>query len=47
MSVMAEEGGDANETSVANAYCVVYKLEKGEWIVTGEGWAQVRMRLPH
>jgi hypothetical protein len=34
-------GDDASEVSVANAYCVVYKLDKGEWVVTGEGWAQV------
>lgn len=32
---------DGSEVSVASTYCVVYRLEKGEWNVTGEGWAQV------
>lgn len=38
---MAESEG--SEVSVASAYCVVYKLDKQEWVVTGEGWAQVRL----
>ena len=37
---MAAEG-EGTEVSVGNAYCVVYRLEKSEWVVTGEGWAQV------
>eukprot|EP00823_Brevimastigomonas_motovehiculus_P009874 TRINITY_DN970_c1_g1_i1.p1 TRINITY_DN970_c1_g1~~TRINITY_DN970_c1_g1_i1.p1 ORF type:complete len:286 (+),score=91.35 TRINITY_DN970_c1_g1_i1:94-951(+) len=37
---MAEEG---TEISVASAYCVVYRLEKQEWRVGGEGWSQVQL----
>jgi hypothetical protein len=32
-----------SEVSVGSAYCVVYRLENSEWIVTGEGWAQVHL----
>ncbi len=40
---MSAENGDASstESSVCNAYCVVYKLENADWKVTGEGWSQV------
>lgn len=31
------------EVSVAEAYCVVYTLDNKEWVVTGEGWAQVHL----
>ena len=32
-----------SEISLGNVYCVVYKLSGVEWIVTGEGWAQVHL----
>lgn len=40
---VTENGQPSTEVSVANAYCVVYRLENAEWVVTGEGWSQVHM----
>lgn len=40
---MADLSPDSTEVSVANVYCVVYKLENADWKVTGEGWSQVHL----
>jgi len=40
---VTESGQPSTEVSVANAYCVVYRLENSEWAVTGEGWSQVHL----
>eukprot|EP01006_Ploeotia_vitrea_P026259 TRINITY_DN59233_c0_g1_i2.p1 TRINITY_DN59233_c0_g1~~TRINITY_DN59233_c0_g1_i2.p1 ORF type:complete len:452 (-),score=212.26 TRINITY_DN59233_c0_g1_i2:846-2201(-) len=35
------ETEDGNEVSIASVYCVVYQLEKQQWVVKGDGWSQV------
>jgi len=39
----AKMADDSSEVSVGNCYCVVYKLVNQDWVVTGEGWAQVHL----